>query len=164
MIIRGINDNEFTFTLNFVKLSKVCEQTGYIYTEKPKLTSLPINLGIDYHIWQKSILISDIKQVIKWFESLILNNMTQEIILINDKQLQFELLENNTSYKKIRITHDSSIPVPGLGGYSLSPGLKYEDVFKKLSIESEMNTSELQRIVDELTNELNDSNRVVWKE
>ncbi|WP_445711725.1 hypothetical protein [Flavobacterium sp.] len=163
MIIKGTNKNKFTFTLSFVKLSKICEQTGYVYTEKPQLTSLPIDLGIDDHIWQQSILISDIEQVIEWFESLLLNKVVKEIILANDKQLQFELLENKPNYKKVKITHDSSISVPGMGAYSLAPGLKYEDVFKKISIESEMDRAELQRIVEELINEFNDSNRVIWK-
>ncbi|WBX75326.1 hypothetical protein PG911_11730 [Tenacibaculum ovolyticum] len=163
MIIKETNKNKFTFTLSFVKLPKICEQTGYVYTEKPQLTRLPINLGFDNHIWQQSILISDIEQVIEWFDSLLLNNVVKDIILTNDKQLKFELLENNPNYKKVKITHDSSIPVQGMGAYSLAPGLKYEDVFKKLSIEYEMDRAELQRIVEELKNEFNDSNRVVWK-
>lgn len=163
MIIKGTNKSKFIFNLRFVVLSKVCEQTGLTYTDKPQLTSLPIDLGIDNHIWQKNILISDIEQIIKWFQSLLLNNIAQETILTNEKQLQFELLENNLNYKKIKITYDTTVPIPGMGGYSLAPGLKYEDVFNKQSIESEINTTELQKIVEELINEFNDSNRVVWE-
>ena len=163
MIIKGANGNKFTFTLRFVTLSKVCEQTGYVYTKKPVLTKLPLDVGIDNHIWQQSILISEIEQVIKWFENLLLNNVEEDVIEVYYKQLKFELLKHNPNFKKIRITHDSSIPIPFMGGYSLATGFKYEDVFKKISIEFEMDVTEQKRIVQELVNELNDSNRVLWK-
>ncbi|WP_299156836.1 hypothetical protein [uncultured Tenacibaculum sp.] len=163
MIIEGTNGQKLTFSLIFIKKPKVCEQTGFVYTEKPKLINLPLHLGIDNSVWHTSILISEIKELIQWFKNLLLNKIPNKQVLTNERQLQFDLLENNPEFKRIRITHDTSIPILENGAYSLASGLKYEDVFKKSFIEFEMGEIELKRIIEELTSEFKNANRVVWK-
>ena len=63
-------------------------------------------------------------------------------------------LRTNQNFRILRITHDTSLPVPGIGGYSLPLSVKKEDVFQKLSVECKIDDKELEGIIIQLKKEL----------
>ena len=149
MVFKGVDNQQVVFNLKYYDDSEI---TGYI--AESEIIRLHLYLEIGETLSHTSILISDVEKIIKWFERLSLNNLIEPKLLIMDNQFYFDLIENNLSSKIVRITYDTTVPVPGIGGYSLAPGYKYEDLFKKLYMECEIDNLELQRIIKELKTEL----------
>lgn len=155
MIFNATNNQTAEFTLYEINYEEFNEHTGLkwdLTKEKPE--ELFIDVGIGSDIWSSLILISEVKQIIDWFKALLIDKGIPSKILVLDNQFYFDLLENNQNFKILRITHDTSVTVLGNGGFSLSPGLTKEDVFKKLSIECKIDDKELERIIIQLKKEL----------
>jgi len=152
MIFNGIHNQLIEFRLGYHDLE---ELTGIKEESDYRILYLEIE-GIDMSM---CFLISDVNKIIEWLEGLLLNKSIKSRLLTSDNQLYFDLLKNNLSSKVIRITYDNTIPVPGFGAYSLEPGQKKEDVFKKRFLECEMDNIELQKAVKELKIELTKSNK-----
>lgn len=152
MRFNGIYNQTIEFRLeyhNLEELTGIKEESDYRI----------LHLEIEEVGMCMSFLISDVKKIIEWFEGILLNKPIEPRLLTSYNQLYFDLLKNNLSSKIIRITYDDTTPVPGFGAYSLGPGIKKEDVFKKRSLKCEMDNIELQKIVKELRIELTESGK-----
>jgi len=155
MIFNATNNQTAEFTLFEFNYENFEEVTGLKWDfTNGKSKTLPIDVGIGTDIWSSSILISEVEKIINWFEGLSIGKEIHSKILVLDNQFYFDLLENNQNFKILRITHDTSVHVLGIGGYSLPPGVKKEDVFKKLSIEYKIDDEELEKIIIQLKEEL----------
>jgi hypothetical protein len=150
MIFKGTNNQIVDFQLK--------------YHDEEALTGIkgePIHRSLRLHIKEfiieVCILISEVEEIINWFERLLLNKPVQPNLFTLDNQFYFTLIKNNLKSKIICITQNSTIPVPSMGAYSLSPGAKLEDFHKKTFVECKMDETELQRIVKELKVELDKS-------
>lgn len=149
MLFKGLHHKILHFNLEYWDDA---ELTGFNW--QSEITRLSLHLSYWNHSFGTSILVSEVWQIIKWFENLSKNTAITPKLLVLDKQLCFELLENHQNVKTVRITYDTTVPVPGIGGYSLSPGAKKEDFLDKVTIECEMDDIQLQRIIKKLTAEL----------
>ena len=155
MIFNATNNQTVEFTLSENYTEGFEEVTGIewaILNENSE--TLPIVVGIGTDVWNSTILISEVEKIIDWFEGLLMDKEIPSKILILENQFYFDLLENNKKYKILRITHDTTVPIPGIGGYSLPAGVKEEDVFKKLSVECKYDFEELKTITIQLKEEL----------
>ncbi|MVO08145.1 hypothetical protein GOQ30_03070 [Flavobacterium sp. TP390] len=120
-----------------------------------EITSLRLYLNLGNIFFDNvSILVSEVQEIIEWFEKLLFNKSVEPKLLILDNQFYFDLLENDSNSKVILITYDTTIPVPGNGGYYLPSGAKKEEFFKKTSIKFEMDNLEIERISKKLKAEL----------
>ncbi len=155
MIFKATNNQTAEFTLVEFDYENFQETTGIKWDfTKEKSETLPIYIGIGIDVWSSSILISEVEKIIDWFEGLLIDREIPSKISVLDNQFYFDLLENNQNSRILRITHDTSLPVPGIGGYSLPLGAKKEDVFKKLSVECKIDDKELEGIIIQLKKEL----------
>lgn len=150
MIFKGQNNEVLNFDLEYYDDSEV---TGFMLQSEITRLGLYLNLGNIFSD-NGSILVSEVHEIIEWFEKLFLNKSVEPKLLILDNQFYFDLLENNSNSKVILITYDTTIPIPGIGGYCLPPGAKKEDFFKKTSIKCEMDNLEIERISKKLKAEL----------
>jgi hypothetical protein len=149
MIFKARNYEIFHFDLEYTDDS---ELTGYIW--QSELTRLGVYLGFRNSYTSSSILVADVETLIEWFDQLLHNNSINTKVSIFNNQLYFDLLETKSNSKVIRITYDTTVPVPGIGAYSLSPGAKKEDFSKRTSIECVMDNLEIERIAKKLKSEL----------
>jgi hypothetical protein len=149
MIFKGLNDEILQFDLEYTDDS---ELTGFIW--QSEISRLGLYLIFMNEYTSSSILVSDVEKVIEWFENLSLNKLVEPKILIFNDELYFDLLENNSNSKVIRITKDSTISIPGAGGYYLSSGARIEDFLKKTSINCVMDDLEIERVAKKLKSEL----------
>lgn len=112
------------------------------------------NIGLKLEIGNleviTSIFISDVKKMIDWFDSLLLNKLVEPKLLVLHSQLSFDLVQANSSFNIVRITYHGTIPVPGIGGRS---GYIDESLLKDF-VECRMNTNELKKIIIDLKSEL----------
>ncbi|WP_420572558.1 WapI family immunity protein [Kordia sp.] len=158
MIFKGLNHKHIDFSLEYFDQA---ELTGF-YTQL-EITGLSLYLQIEDALTMTSILVSEVEKIINWFEKLLLNEPVEPRLLTMNDQFYFDLVENNSDSKLIRITHDNTVPVPGVGGYSLAPGTKKEDFFKKVFVDCEMNSMEIERVVKKLRAELDIEMEIGWK-
>jgi hypothetical protein len=150
MIFKGLNNEILHFDLEYWDGS---ELTGFMWQSKITRLRNYIDFGKNtYSIG--SILVSEVWGIIEWFDKLLLNKPVEQKLLILDNQFYFDLIENNSNSKVVRITYDTTVPIPGIGGYSLSSGAKKEDFFKKTFIKCEMDNLEIERISKKLKAEL----------
>lgn len=149
MIFKGINHTNLHFDLEY---RDYYELTGYIY--QSEITSLHLDLSYLNMLFSTSISISEVQQLIDWFEELLLNEYIQTKLLILDNRFSLESLKSDSKLKTVRIIYDTTIPIRGMGGYYISPDAKKEDFLEKLSIECEMDNLEIERISKKLTAEL----------
>ena len=149
MVFKGINDDFLNFTIEYADYS---EHVGFIWQQE--ISQFKLYLSFWNELNFASILVSEVEDIIQWFENILLNKPVEpKLILLND-QFYFDLLKNDSNQKLIRITYDTTIPIPGVGGYSLAPGMTKEDLFKKVAIECQMDNIEIERIVKKLKTEL----------
>lgn len=149
MIFKEINNNHLHFDLEYRDDS---ELTGFIW--QSEITRLGLYLSFSNSFTSSSILVTDVENLIQWFENLSLNQFVEPKVLIFDNQLFFDLLENNSNSKIIRVTYDRTVPITGGGAYSISPEAKKEDFFVKTSFNCEMDDLEIERIAKKLKAEL----------
>jgi hypothetical protein len=114
-----------------------------------------LNLKIKDAQTSGSILISDAKKIIDWFEGILLTERIDLTLFLPAYGLSFELVENKLTSKIIRITLDHGAATRGNGAYSLSSKAKRADFSQKIFTECNMDDIELQRTVNELKAELN---------
>ncbi|AXG70255.1 hypothetical protein KORDIASMS9_02494 [Kordia sp. SMS9] len=158
MVFKGIYDDFLYFDIEYQDQS---EQTGYICQQE--INQLSLYLSFSNKLCFSAILVSEVQEVIRWFEKIALNKSVEPKLVILHKQFYFDLLENNSNLKVIRITYDTTIPIPGMGGYSLAPGSKKEDLFNKNFFECEMDNQEIERVVKKLTAELQIELQIGWQ-
>jgi hypothetical protein len=150
MVFKGVNDQTIEFSLKYV--DNYYEHTGFIH--QSDVTHLIVTIAIGNRIPETGMIITEIESIIEWFTALLLNTEVESKLLIMNDRFYFELLENTEHLKIVRITYDNTVPVPGVGGYSLSPGLKYEDAFKKTAIDFEFTPESIYTIIHDLSTEL----------
>ena len=150
MVFKGQNNEILNFDLEYYDDSEI---TGFML--QPEITRLGLYLNLGNIFSENgSILVSEVHEIIEWFEKLFLNKSVEPKLLILGNQFYFDLLENNSNSKVILITYDTTIPIPSIGGYYLPHGAKKEDFFKKTSIKCEMDNLEIERISKKLKAEL----------
>ncbi len=89
-----------------------------------------------------SLLTSDIKRIIKWFNDLSNNKPIEQNLSFIEPNLEFDLIKSQTDLKTIRITFD------------LECRPQSADDDKEYYVDFEMNKIELKKVAEELTNEL----------
>jgi hypothetical protein len=149
MTIKGRNNENFHFGLEY---QDDAELTGYIW--QTEITRLCLYLNMENFQTRSSILVADVHQLIEWFEQLSKDKIVEPEVLILNNQLCFDLLKNNSNTKLIRVTYDSTVPIPGQGAFQLSPGARKEDFSKKNALQCEMDQIAIESVVTELKDEL----------
>jgi hypothetical protein len=150
MIFNGINSQKLELRLIPFDPHEFELMTGFKVEDSFQPTIVDFNLIIGNKDMYSSILISDVIELIDWFEKFLLNKTVDSHLSIYHGQLCFDLLNDDADSKTIRITHDGSIPIPGNGGYS--GNLDY--MLKTHFVEYEISLKELNRIIIDLKKEL----------
>lgn len=149
MIFKGVNGETIEFSLEY---SDYSEMTGFIF--RSEVTMLSLYLRIQDTLTMTGIYVLEVEKIINWFEKLLSSDAIQPRLLTLHDQFYFDVGENNSNGKVVYITYDTTVPVPGMGGYSLAPGRTEEDLFKKMSMKCEMNTIQIERVIKKLKAEL----------
>jgi hypothetical protein len=146
MIFKGTNKT-VEFQLLLFDPDKWELMTGFRTISEPY--SIGLRLKYEHLETFTSIFISDVKKMIDWLESLLLNKLFEPKLLVLHDQLSFDFLQIDSNFNTIQIVYDGTIPAQGMGGYSGN----IDDFLLKYCVECKMNNEELRGIIIELKNE-----------
>lgn len=149
MIFKGINQEIFQFDLTYEDDATI---TGYIW--QSEITRLRFHFQfLDLNV-KSTILVSDIKKAIAWFENLGNNKPVPSKVTIFNGQIYFELIEHHNFPKLIQITYDSQERSTINGAYSPSNGAKASGFAIKKSLQCSMDELELLNTAKKLNTAL----------
>ena len=89
-----------------------------------------------------SLLTSDVKRIIKWLNELSMNKTTEKNLSFLEPNLEFNLIQNQIDLKTVRISFD------------LESRPKTADDEKEYYVDCELNNTELKKVAEELSQEL----------
>jgi hypothetical protein len=158
----GTNNYTFEFFLKPIDNNQQEEITGF------RLTGVPIDCKFiflienkiigDVHEIGTGIYLSEIDNIIEWFESILLNKHIEPNFFFYHEQFQFYLLKKDGNLNKIQLNFDGIKPIPSCGGSSGN----LKDFMKKYNLEFDIDNHEIKKIVTELNSKLIDCRKELF--